>query len=98
MALTCGPGILCVFITCYQYIIDSYETYAASALASITLIRYIASGGIVVAAIPWYENMSVAHTLTILGSLSLAMVPVPYFLFRYGWWIRSKSKYAINPK
>ncbi|KAL9083212.1 MAG: hypothetical protein Q9165_008618 [Trypethelium subeluteriae] len=40
-----GYGILCVFISSYQYVIDSYETFAASALASVTLIRYMAAGG-----------------------------------------------------
>ncbi|CAC9891684.1 unnamed protein product [Aureobasidium pullulans] len=39
-----GYGILCIFISSYQYIIDAYEIYAASALASITLIRYVAAG------------------------------------------------------
>jgi multidrug resistance protein len=47
-----GYGILCIFISTYQYIIDSYEIYAASALASLTLIRYVAAGGMVVAGIP----------------------------------------------
>ena len=93
-----NTGTLCVFITCYQYIIDAYETYAASALASITLIRYIASGGMVVVGIPFYENLGVAYTLTIMGSICVLMVPVPYLFYRYGAWIRTKSKYAINPK
>jgi multidrug resistance protein len=47
-----GYGILTIFISTYQYIIDSYEMYAASALASITLIRYIAAGGMVEVGIP----------------------------------------------
>jgi multidrug resistance protein len=47
-----GYGILCIFISTYQYIIDSYEVYAASALASLTLIRYVAAGGMVVVGIP----------------------------------------------
>lgn len=42
-----GYGILCVFISSYQYLIDGYEKYAASALASVTLIRYVAAGGMV---------------------------------------------------
>lgn len=50
-----GYGILCVFITSYQYIIDSYEVFAASALASITLIRYLAAGGMVIVGIPMYK-------------------------------------------
>ena len=87
-----------MFITCYQYIIDSYETYAASALASITLIRYVASGGMVVVAIPFYENLGVAYTLTIMACISALLAPLPYIFFKYGPWIRSKSKYAINPR
>lgn len=47
-----GYGILCIFISSYQYIIDSYEIYAASALASLTLIRYVAAGGMVEVGIP----------------------------------------------
>lgn len=89
-------GTLCIFITSYQYIIDSYETYAASGLASITLIRYVASGGMVVVGIPFYENLGVAYTLTILGCIGAVLAPVPYVFYKYGWWIRSKSKYAIN--
>lgn len=47
-----GYGILCIFISTYQYIIDSYELYAASALASLTLIRYVAAGGMAVVGVP----------------------------------------------
>lgn len=47
-----GYGILCIFISSYQYIIDAYEMYAASALASLTLIRYVAAGGMVEVGIP----------------------------------------------
>ncbi len=95
--LTDRTGILCVFISCYQYIIDSYETYAASALASITLIRYMVSGGMVVVGIPFYENLGAAYTLTIMACISCLLVPMPYAFYKYGPWIRSKSKYAVNP-
>lgn len=91
-----GYGILCVFITCYQYIIDSYETFAASALASLTLIRYVAAGGMTVVGVPFYENLGTHYTLTILACISVPLVPVPYVFYKYGPWIRSKSKYAIN--
>lgn len=47
-----GFGIICIFISSYQYIIDSYEIYAASALVGLTLLRYNASGIMVVVGIP----------------------------------------------
>lgn len=90
-----GFGILCVFISSYQYIIDTYEVYAASALASVTVIRYVAAGGMVVVGIPFYENMGVHWTMTILGAISALLVPIPYFFYSYGHRIRQKSTFAV---
>lgn len=90
-----GYGILCVFISSYQYIIDSYEQYSASALASVTLIRYVAAGGSIEYAIPFYKNMGVHWTLTILGAISALCVPLPYLFFVWGPRIRRRSKYAV---
>lgn len=90
-----GYGVLCVFISSYQYIIDSYEMYAASALTSVTLIRYVTAGGMTVVGIPFYKNMGVHYTLTILGAISAALVPVPYLFYIYGKKVRGKSKYAV---
>ncbi|KAL8680507.1 MAG: hypothetical protein Q9186_003306 [Xanthomendoza sp. 1 TL-2023] len=90
-----GYGILCVFISSYQYIIDSYETYAASALASVTLIRYVAAGGSIEYAIPFYTKVGVPWTLTILGAISALCVPLPYLFFVFGPRIRTRSKYAV---
>lgn len=91
-----GFGILAVFITSYQYIIDSYEVYSASALAFVTLIRYVAAGGMVVVGIPFYENLGVHYTLTILACISAAVAPLPYLFWIYGPAIRKRSKYAIG--
>lgn len=90
-----GYGVLCVFISSYQYIIDSYEMYAASALTSVTLVRYVTAGGMTVVGIPFYKNMGVHYTLTILGAISALLVPVPYLFYIYGKRIRGKSKYAV---
>ena len=91
-----GYGILCIFISCYQYIIDTYESFSASALASITLIRYVAAGGMVEAGIPMYKNLGVHWALTVLGVISALMVPVPYLFYVYGAKIRGMSHYAAD--
>lgn len=43
-----GFGIICVFMSAYMYVIDSYEVYAASALTFVALVRYLAAGGMYV--------------------------------------------------
>lgn len=61
-----------------------------------TLIRYIAAGGMTIVGIPFYENLGVHWTLTILGAISAIMVPVPYLFYIFGEKIRSYSKFAAS--
>lgn len=78
----------------YQYMIDVYETCAASALAAVTVLRYCAAGGMTIAGTPLYENLGIHWTLTIMGSISALLVPVPYIFYFYGEQIRSHSEFA----
>lgn len=79
-----------------MYLIDSYDTYSASALGFLVFTRYVVAGGVTVAGGPIYEALGVQYTLTILGSISAVMALVPYLLYLYGPMIRKKSKYAVN--
>lgn len=58
----------------------------------------MAAGGMAVVGIPFYKNMSVHWTLTILGAISLLLVPVPYLFYKYGPWIRSKSMLLVGSR
>jgi hypothetical protein len=91
-----GYGILTVFISTYQYLIDSYEVYAASALTMATLVRYVAAGGMIEVTIPMYKNLGVHWTLTVLASIAAVFTPVPYLFYRFGPRIRAKSKFAFG--
>lgn len=77
--------------------IDAYEGYAASALAAVTVLRYVAAGGMTIVGIPFYKNLGIHYTLTILGCISTLLVPVPYVFFFYGEKIRKHSKWAAGP-
>ncbi|KAJ6114604.1 hypothetical protein N7486_000382 [Penicillium sp. IBT 16267x] len=97
LASTCfGLGTICIFISSYMYVIDSYDIYAASALGFMTVSRYCAAGGMTVVGMPFYKNMGVHWTLTILGCISAIMVPVPYVFYKFGPVIRRWSKYAVT--
>ncbi|KAJ5668088.1 uncharacterized protein N7477_006658 [Penicillium maclennaniae] len=91
-----GFGTICVFISSYMYVIDSYGIYAASALGFMTVSRYCAAGGMTIVGIPFYKNMGVHWTLTILGCISALMVPVPYVFYKFGPVIRRWSRYAMT--
>lgn len=79
-----------------MYLIDSYDSYSASALGFLVFTRYLVAGGVTIAGDPIYRSISVPHILSILGAISAAMTVVPYLLYIYGPRIRKHSKYAVN--
>lgn len=90
-----GYGLICIFMSAYMYIIDSYGTYSASALTFVTFTRYLTAGGMTVVGIPFYENVGTHWTLTIMACISLLMVPVPYVFYKWGHHVRARSRYAL---
>ena len=93
-----GYGLICIFISAYMYIIDSYEVYAASALTFVTIVRYLVAGVMTVVGVPFYKNLGPHWTLTILGGISILMTPIPYIFYKYGHKVRQKSSYTISWK
>jgi MFS family permease len=91
-----GFGVTGIFLCVYMYIIDSYEIYSASALTFVALTRYVVAGGMTVVGIPFYENLGIHYTLTIMACVAAILVPIPYVLYFRGHWIRSKSRFAVN--
>ncbi|KAI4528103.1 MFS general substrate transporter [Schizophyllum commune Loenen D] len=84
---------------------DSYPGYAASVLAGNNFFRAIVGGAFPLFARAMFENLQkkngsaafpVSCGCTLLGCLSLIMVPLPYVFFRYGRRIRHISKYALH--
>ncbi|KAL4881843.1 C6 transcription factor [Aspergillus karnatakaensis] len=91
-----GYGITTIFIVTYMYLIDSYDTYSASALGFLGFTRYLVAGGVTVAGGPIYRALGVQYTLTIMGSISAVLALIPYLFYIHGPQIRKHSKYAVN--
>ncbi|KAH8588036.1 major facilitator superfamily domain-containing protein [Bisporella sp. PMI_857] len=89
-----GVVMIAIYVSSYEYIIDSYDDHAAVALATVTMIRYFVAGGMVMATRPMYEAIGVQWSLTLLGCIAAILVPAPLVFWRYGAKIRSKSLYA----
>ncbi|GAA5980298.1 hypothetical protein JCM11641_005534 [Rhodosporidiobolus odoratus] len=89
-----GCGILSIFIASYQYIIDAYLSTAASALATLTFVRYPISGGAVMFTGPMYRSLGRHWAMSLLAFLSLVMSVIPFIFYAYGARIRSWSRYT----
>lgn len=91
-----GYGLLGVFTSSCEYIIQAYGTFSGPALSFNTFTRYIVAGIMVEVAPSMWRNPGVQLTLTTLGCVSAVLVPVPYIFFWYGSRIRARSRYATG--
>jgi hypothetical protein len=89
--------VLAIYVSSYEYIIDSYGEHSAMALSSITCIRYVVAGGMVMASRPMYSGIGVHWTLTLLGCIAVVLAPAPLVFWKLGPNLRRKSRYAESP-
>lgn len=94
-AVPVGMGLILLFLPSINYIIDCYLFFAASALAGNTFLRSAFGAAFPLFARQMFVNMKIQWATTLLGCLSLVLVPVPFLFYKYGKSIRSKSKYAF---
>jgi hypothetical protein len=89
-----GMVIIAIYVSSYEYIIDSYGDHAAIGLASITIVRYLIAGGLVLAVRPMYKGIGTHWTMTWLGAIAVILAPAPLIFWRLGPKLRSRSPYA----
>ena len=91
-----GFGLISIFMPCLNYIIDCYLYFAASALAGNTFLRSAFGGAFPLFARQMFTAMKIKYAGTLLGCVAVVMIPVPFLFYRYGSWLRSRSKYAFD--
>lgn len=87
-------GNLCVFISAATYLIDVYGPLnGASAMAANGLARYTIGAAFPLFTFQMYSTLGIGWATSLLGFISLAMLPIPLIFFRFGPGIRAKSNY-----
>jgi len=90
-----GFCVLFLFLSIFNYLIDSYLASAASALAINTVVRSAFGAGFPMFASQMYAKLGIIGASCLLGGLAIVFMPVPFVLFKYGRKIRSMSKNAM---
>jgi hypothetical protein len=94
--LPVGFGFIFLYNAANNYLVDSYQHQAASALAAKTCIRSFWGAGVVLFTEQMYDRMGDQWASTFLAFLSLACCAIPFLFWRYGPAIRKRSKYAYG--
>ncbi|KAJ5096622.1 MFS multidrug transporter [Penicillium angulare] len=85
-----GFGMMGVFLPIQTYLIDSYDQYAASAIAALTVTRSLVGAFLPLAGPSMYASLGLGWGNTLLGLLCVIFIPVPIALYKYGKVIREK--------
>ncbi|KAM0079730.1 hypothetical protein ACKRZS_008130 [Fusarium odoratissimum] len=83
---------------CLQTYLDAYVTYAASAVAAMTVLRSLAGAMLPLTGLSMYDDLGFGWENSILAFLALALVPVPVIFFLQGFKIRAKSPNNLDSK
>jgi hypothetical protein len=79
------------------YLVDVYQARAgASAAAANGVVRYTLGACFPLFAFQMYEKLGRHWAGSLLGFISLLLMPLPFIIFKMGRKIRSKSSYAIQ--
>jgi hypothetical protein len=89
-----GAGVFLVYAGVFTFLVDSYPTYAASALAANSFTRSMFAASFPLFGNAMYNNLGYQWATFLLAMLTLLMAPFPYIFFRHGKQIRSRSRYA----
>lgn len=91
-----GFGMVLVFLSVMNYLIDSYTIFAASVLAANSVLRSLCGTAFPLFTTYMYNNLGIHWASTIPAFLALACVPFPFLFYKYGSQVREKCKYAAE--
>jgi len=89
-----GIGIFIVILGILNYIVDSYQTYSASSLAGVILVRNIVGASFPLFAEQMYRKLGYPWASSLLAFLSILLIPIPFVFLYKGELLRARSPWA----
>ncbi|QDS76350.1 hypothetical protein FKW77_002993 [Venturia effusa] len=89
-----GMGYTLIFAALSNYLVDSYEKYAASAMAASSATRSLVAAALPMCSKALYDALGIAWGFYFLGFLMLALSFIPLVFLKWGPVIRKKSKFC----
>ncbi|OJD29520.1 polyamine transporter [Diplodia corticola] len=89
-----GAGIYVIILAILNYVVDSYQTYSASALAGVILVRNLVGAGFPLFGRQMYERLGWEWASSLLAFLSVPLCAIPFVFFYWGEAIRLRSPWA----
>jgi len=91
-----GFGFIFLYNSANNYLVDSYQHQAASALAAKTCLRSFWGAGVVLFTIQMYHRLGYQWAGSLLAFIGLACCAIPFLFYFKGAQIRKHSKFAYS--
>ncbi|CAO2654264.1 Nn.00g109970.m01.CDS01 [Neocucurbitaria sp. VM-36] len=91
-----GFGFIFLYNAANNYLVDSYQHQAASALAAKTFLRSFWGAGAVLFTNQMYDRLGNQWASSLLAFIGLACCAIPFVFYFYGARIRARSHYAYH--
>ena len=92
-----GAAVSLVFNSFLSYLVDTYLQYAASAFSANTIVRSCVGAAFPLFTVQMFRALGIAWACTLVGLCGLLLAPSPFLFYRYGPWVRAKSKFSPCP-
>ncbi|KAL9040897.1 MAG: hypothetical protein Q9214_004306, partial [Letrouitia sp. 1 TL-2023] len=89
-----GFGMVVLFLSISNYLIDAYTIYAASVLAANSVLRSLFGAVFPLFTMEMYRGLGIHWASSVPAFLALACVPFPFLFYRYGPAIRMRCTFA----
>ncbi|KAH7026554.1 major facilitator superfamily domain-containing protein [Microdochium trichocladiopsis] len=89
-----GVGFNTIFQAALNYLVDTFQMYAASAIAANTFLRSCFAAAFPLIVGPLYSNIGVGPGASIFAGFAALLIPVPFVFYVFGRSIRAKSKWS----
>lgn len=89
-----GCGFFAIFQSALNYLVDTFQAYAASAVAANTFGRSCFAGAFPLVVAPLYHNIGIGPGSSIFAGFAALLIPVPFVFFKYGKQMRARSKWS----
>ncbi|KAF7187657.1 Efflux pump bik6 [Pseudocercospora fuligena] len=89
-----GVGFFTIFQAALNYLIDTFQRYAASAVAANTALRSAFAAAFPLFISPMLHNMGIDWGISVFGFIAVAMIPIPYCFYVFGKRIRARGTWS----
>ncbi|KAI1494726.1 polyamine transporter 1 [Biscogniauxia mediterranea] len=92
--LLAGCGFNTIFQAALNYLVDTFQVYAASAVAANTFLRSCFAAAFPLVVGPLYRNLGVGPGASIFAGFACLLMPVPFVFYACGRRIRAANKWS----